>query len=74
MAIYCSKYFPDFLRASKSYQNGDISRGLCEVFMDCDRKLLTKGALDEMKVMSEHDLPISSQDDDARYVIMYHLA
>ncbi|XP_003383191.1 PREDICTED: probable protein phosphatase 2C 60 [Amphimedon queenslandica] len=56
VSVYCSRHLPGFLKASVGYQDGDVSRGFCEAYMNCDRKLLTEDALKEMKLINESEI------------------
>lgn len=63
--MYCSKHFSDILKDTEPYQKGEITAGLCQAFMNCDRKLLTQEAINEMKTLSENDVSLTA--DDAKY-------
>ena len=69
MSVYCSRHIPELIKATKSYQNGDISHGISEAFMSCDKHLLTEEAIREMKEIAESEMPTieTDSDDDERY-------
>lgn len=45
---------------------GDIGVALSDAFMTCDRSLLTKKAIKEMKTTVECDMPTEPEEDDER--------
>ena len=49
VAEYCAKHMPELLQSNALYKSGDLAAALREVFVECDRKLLEKEAIQEMK-------------------------
>lgn len=62
VAVYCSRHLPSLLATSSHLQAGDYETALVDVFMDCDRVLLTKEAIDEMKEILKEGLEDAASD------------
>ena len=61
VAEYCSRRIPEMLKSNLSYKSGDLPTALKTLFMHCDRKLLEKDVIREMKQYMEG----AGEDDEA---------
>lgn len=65
VAVYCATHIPSMLASSPGLGAGEYGRALQEVFMECDRALLTEEAVHEMQqILKGRD----DTDSDPRYV------
>ena len=53
--MYCSRNIPSMLVASAAFKAGDYDRALKDVFMECDRLLLTEEAVVEMQQLLKEE-------------------
>lgn len=63
VALYCSKYLPDYILSNKKYQNGDIVDGLKEAFLLLDNSILLKESIEELVEIRQKkhpELPLNS--------------
>ena len=49
VAAYCARHIPLMLAASTSLKTKNYDKALKEVFLECDRVLLSEEAVEEMK-------------------------
>ena len=61
VAEYCSRRMPEMLQSNSSYKSDDLPTALKTLFMHCDRKLLEKDVIREMKQYMEG----AGEDDEA---------
>ena len=40
MATYCSRYLPDFIKNTETYQKGDVRQALIDAFLGFDAELV----------------------------------
>lgn len=52
IAIYCSKYLPEFLKNTEAYTRGDFEQALRDAFLGFDAKLLAGDVIEELKVLA----------------------
>ena len=55
VALYCSTHLPEMITLTEAYQAGNLEEALKEAFMECDHKVLTKEAIQEMKALLNLD-------------------
>ncbi len=61
VALYCASNLAGMITSTEAYATNDQEAALKKAFMECDAKLLTKGAIREMKALIHLD---DSEDDD----------
>lgn len=52
IALYCSKYLPEFLKSTEAYAKGDYEEALRQAFLGFDSKLLGADVIEELKELA----------------------
>lgn len=73
VAIYTSKYFPDFLKCLSSYKSGDLHKALEEAFIGFDSTLVEEAVVKQLKDIAGVELHGSSDDDEEGLLLLIEL-
>ena len=65
VAFYCSKKLPEFLKATKTYKEGNLEDALKESFIGVDATLLEEDVINELRV--EENEKNAKGDEDTEY-------
>ena len=57
MAIFCASHLADIIKSTAAYDEGDLGQAMKDAFMQCDRMLKEKEAIEEMIKYDEDEIP-----------------
>lgn len=57
VAMYCAAHLPDIVKSTLAYSQGDTGQAMKDAFMQCDRLVLEREAIEEMKKYDEEEIP-----------------
>ena len=73
VALYCALHLPKLVQSCEAYKNRDLEQALRDTFMLCDRQLLSKEAIDEMKSLLQEEGDSTREEDSSRWVAVAFL-
>ena len=73
VALYCALHLPKLVQSCEAYKNRDLEQALRDTFMLCDRQLLSKEAIDEMKSLLQEEGDSTREEDSSRWVAVVFL-
>ena len=73
VALYCALHLPKLVQSCESYKSEDLEQALRDTFMLCDRQLLTKEAIDEMKSLLQEEGDSTREEESSRWVAVVFL-
>ena len=73
VALYCALHLPKLIQSCEAYKNRDLEQALRDTFMLCDRQLLSKEAIDEMKSLLQEEGDSTREEESSRWVAVAFL-
>lgn len=55
--MYCATHLGDIIKSTAAYGEGDIAQAMKDAFMQCDKLIKGKEAIEEMKTYDEDQIP-----------------
>ena len=56
VAVYCASHLADIIKSTTAYSQGNIEQALRDAFMECDKLITEKEAIQEMKTYDEDEI------------------
>ncbi len=57
VAVYCATHLADMIKSTAAYREAGLPQAMKDAFMQCDRLLKEKEAINEMKKYDEDEIP-----------------
>lgn len=55
--MYCASHLGDIIKSTAAYDKGNLAQAMKDSFMQCDRMIKERDAIDEMKQYDEDEIP-----------------